>query len=175
MTRSKGCWIDELTPAELGTLDVIERDMVLSELEHRGKRLAELETTTLLATVLLATTPPPSNEMPIDPTALAEEIAKRVAERLGSGRMADIYTTRKGGPHIPGKSRDWMLRRVKEMPGARKVDKDWQIARTDFEQWLTNQDAIMCRRAVPTANRTPNNVRDIAEAALARAGLRPTR
>ncbi len=90
--------------------------------------------------------------------------------------MADIYTTRTGGPHIPGKSRDWMLRRVKEMPGARKVHKDWQIARTDFEQWLTNQDVIMCKKAVtPTANTTTSNVRDIAEAALARAGLRATK
>jgi hypothetical protein len=177
VTHPKGCWIDELTPAELGTLDVIEQDMVVSELEHRGRRLAELETTALLATVLLATTPPPSNEMALDPTALADRIAERVADRLGSGRTADIYTTRKGGPHIPGKSRDWMLRRIKEMPGARNVGKDWQITHADYERWLMEQDVSTCKAAaVPLGvNKTPGNVRDIAEAALARAGFRATK
>jgi len=170
-----GCWIDRMIGSELASLDDIERDMVLSELAVRRRRLAELETTALLATLLIAAPPPPQPTF-CDENVLADRIADRVAERLGSGRTADIYTTRKGGPHAPGKSRDWMLRRVKEMPGARKIGKDWQITRADYESWLAGQDTAACRAAASApVSVTPNNIRSIAEAALARAGFRATK
>jgi hypothetical protein len=173
--QAHGCWIDRLTPEELGDLDPLDRMIVVDELRFRGKQMQRLQDECSLVAALITVTPiPPVRDL--DTGVLADQIAERVAERLGSGRTADIYTTRKGGPHAPGKSRDWMLRRVKEMPGARKIGKDWQITRADFERWVTEQDMTSCKAVPPrTVKTTPNNVRDIAEAALARAGLRPTK
>ncbi len=181
MSTRNLCWIDKLVPEELATLDGIDGMMVVDELRFRREQMLKFQSETFLMATMLALVPVqaqvPQQVQAIDAEALADHIAERVADRLGSGRTADIYTTRKGGPHIPGKSRDWMLRRIKEMPGARNVGKDWQITHADYERWLTERDMTKCKAAArPTGvNKTPSNVRDLAEAALARAGFRATK
>lgn len=57
---------------------------------------------------------------------------------------ATVYTTRNGGPHIPGKPPHWTKRNLKRMPGARKVGRDWQITPENYERWLANEDAKRC-------------------------------
>jgi hypothetical protein len=84
---------------------------------------------------------------------------------------AEVYSSNKRGPHIPGKSRQWMVRNVRTMPGARKVGRDWTISRTDCERWMTEKDVQECRAATTPA---PTSAREIALNALARAGLRAT-
>jgi hypothetical protein len=66
---------------------------------------------------------------------------------LGAGRVAaqsaasdTYYTSRKGGPYIPGKSRAWMLRHARTIPGARKIGRDWVIKASDFEAYLVQRD-----------------------------------
>lgn len=74
---------------------------------------------------------------------LIEAIAERVATKINSA-PARIYTTNKRGPHIPGKSRRWMLTHVKTMAGARKVGRDWEIDISDYEAWASTEDARRC-------------------------------
>lgn len=56
-----------------------------------------------------------------------------------------IYTTHKSGPHLPGKSRRWMLDHVEKMPGAQKAGRDWTISAVDFSKWLADEDARLAR------------------------------
>jgi len=79
--------------------------------------------------------------------SLLDEIADRVADRLlarldrSSSTSVVVYSTHKHGPHLPGKSRRWMLEHVRKMPGARKVGRDWVIAPADYEAWVRAEDS----------------------------------
>lgn len=80
---------------------------------------------------------------PLD--AMAEIIADRVLSKLlvrGIVNVATpkVYTTHKAGPHIPGKSRRWMLDHLKSIAGARKVGRDWEIDVADYEAWAKAAD-----------------------------------
>jgi hypothetical protein len=92
-----------------------------------------------------------------------------------NGVPADgFYSSRKGAPHLPGKSRRWMLDHAREIPGASKVGRDWVIPHAAYERWRAEQDAARCRATASI--RTPDaDARTIAERTLANAGLRPTR
>lgn len=106
--------------------------------------------------------------------ALLNEIADRVSERLlrkiGTSTVT-VYTTAKDGPHVPGKSRAWMLRHVKTMPGARRVGRDWIISADDFQRWATAMDAARAR----APKRVPADVEALADEYLAEAGYRPSK
>jgi hypothetical protein len=104
--------------------------------------------------------------------ALADRIAEAVACRLGAASSAEVYSTSKLGPHVPGKSRDWMLRNVKRMRGAVKVGRDWQITRTDFLAWRREEDAADVRMTVKRAIIEPDD-EALASEALRNAGYRP--
>jgi len=97
-------------------------------------------------------------------TAAAEELSP-----LLEG-PATVYTTNKIGPHLPGKTRSWMITNVKRMPGRRKVGRDWIISPADYQAWLTDQDTTACRDE-PSGD----DAHAIAQTTLANAGLRPTR
>ena len=71
---------------------------------------------------------------------LAEALAERVAKKLGHVATA-IYTTAKRGPHCPGKSRTWMLKNIRSMPGAKKVGRDWIIGADEYARWAAAKDA----------------------------------
>lgn len=101
---------------------------------------------------------------------LAERLAERVAAKLGHVAVA-VYTTAKRGPHCPGKSRTWMLRNVRSMPGAKKVGRDWLISAEDYQRWAAAKDAG--RRAVESAS-PANSVDAVTDAFLREAGLRRT-
>ncbi len=78
-----------------------------------------------------------------------------------------VFTTHKSGLHLPGKSRRWMLDHIRDMPGARKTGRDWEISATDFEAWKRAQDIRVVRLA--TARRPPKPVEvsvDLAEMEL---------
>ncbi|HEY2517659.1 MAG TPA: hypothetical protein VGI39_42610 [Polyangiaceae bacterium] len=104
--------------------------------------------------------------------ALADRVAEIIAARLGAIASAEVYSTSKAGPHIPGKSRDWMLRHIKTMRGAVKVGRDWQIARVDFVAWQQARDAAHVRRE---SKRAIIELDDeaLADEALRNAGYRP--
>ena len=104
--------------------------------------------------------------------AIAERVAERVAKKLGHVAAA-IYTTAKRGPHIPGRSRSWMLKHVRAMPGAQKTGRDWIISADDYRRWAAAQDAARVRRA--TAADAPVGPEALAEAYLSELGFRPTR
>ncbi len=90
---------------------------------------------------------------PVNLDTLLDEIADRVAERLLpklksiSPPAAVVYTTHKSGPHIPRKSRRWMLEHISKMPGARKVGRDWLISAADYDAWQAAEDARRCALA----------------------------
>jgi hypothetical protein len=103
---------------------------------------------------------------------LIEAVAERVAKKLGRpSEVTVVYTTHKSGPNIPGKTREWMLRRIKTMPGSRRVGRDWTIRATDYETWAAAQDCSRVRSRAPSL---PMSMDDIAyaDAMLAKAGLR---
>lgn len=79
---------------------------------------------------------------------LLDVVVERLAKRLAVARDVQaplVFTTHKDGPHIPGKSRRWMLEQIKAMPGARKVGRDWQILAKDYEAWAMAEDERRCR------------------------------
>lgn len=78
---------------------------------------------------------------------LADKIAERLSERPASA-LPLIYTSSKRGPHFPGKSRRWTKEKIRHMPGARKVGRDWEITSTDYEAWKAEQDAAHVRSEV---------------------------
>lgn len=83
-----------------------------------------------------------------------DRIAARVVAKLRLVPPPDPthYTTSKAGPHIPGKSRRWMLDHVCLIPGARKEGRDWVIAIAAYEAWATREDLRKCGvRKVQTA------------------------
>ncbi len=102
---------------------------------------------------------------------LADAIAERIVARVGTATKT-VYTTSKRGPHCPGKSRDWMLRHIKNMAGARKVGRDWEIDATDFAQWARARDTDRCRRPAPPI---AGDIETLADAYLEAAGYRVTR
>ncbi len=102
---------------------------------------------------------------------IADRVAERVAAKLGHIAVA-VYTTARRGPHVPGKSRDWMRRNVRAMPGSRKVGRDWIISSDDYQKWAAAHDVGTRRVAKVTPS---SSVEALAEAALATAGYRPTR
>lgn len=102
---------------------------------------------------------------------LADRVADRIVAKMG-GATKVVYTTSKRGPHAPGKSRAWMLRMVRTMPGARKVGRDWCIDASDFERWATARDAASFRAP---AKRVPTDVDELAALYLAEAGFRSTK
>jgi hypothetical protein len=85
-----------------------------------------------------------------------------------------FYSSRKGAAHLPGKSRRWMLDHAREIPGARKVGRDWIVPCTAYNRWLAEEDAARCRATTPI-HTVDGHARAIAERTLANAGLRPTR
>jgi hypothetical protein len=85
------------------------------------------------------------------------------------------YSSRKGSVHLPGKSRRWMREHAREIPGARKVGRDWIVSHEAYVRWLTEQDTARCRAAVVRSPSLEVEARLIAERTLANAGLRPTR
>lgn len=88
----------------------------------------------------------------------------------------EFYTTHKGGPHLPGKSRHWMVRNARTIPGAHKVGRDWIVPRAAYEAWLTALDARQCATATAPAHTTSStNAHEIALRGLERAGYRPTK
>jgi hypothetical protein len=110
---------------------------------------------------------------PPDPSTLATDVAERVVERLGvRGALADVYTSAKSGPGIPGKSHRWMLRSMPTMRGAQKVGRDWQITRTAYEAWLRARDTSAVRRVTQT--RIPDD-EALADEALRMAGYRSSK
>jgi hypothetical protein len=104
--------------------------------------------------------------------ALAGRVAEIVAAQLGTVAGTEIYSTSKVGPRIPGKSRDWMLRHVKDMKGALKVGRDWQISRTDLIAWQRARDATQVRGSPKRAIMLPDD-EALADEALRNAGYRP--
>jgi hypothetical protein len=112
---------------------------------------------------------------PLDP--FIDEIAKRVAKEvllaLQSAPTTTIaYTTSKGGPNPPGKTRAWALRMVKGMPGAHKVGRDWVISVVDYERWVQAMDSSRPRRR---AERPTTEEEQLADRCLAEAGYRATK
>jgi hypothetical protein len=103
---------------------------------------------------------------------LAARLAVHVLKELSGTAEGATYTSRKGGPHIPGKSRAWMLRHIKTMPGSRKVGRDWIIGKDDFDRWAAAHDTAR-RRSDPTrlAKASMDDV-DWADACLAENGIR---
>lgn len=123
----------------------------------------------------------PPQAAPLQPID-ADAIAERLAERIRPARIADVYTSSKVGPNIPGKSRDWMLRHIGEIPGAHKVGRDWIVTRVDYERWLTAKDTARFRttpvRKAPAparAESAEDRRRRLVEEMFAREGLRPTK
>jgi len=108
--------------------------------------------------------------------ALVEEIAERIAEcvvaRIGN-TIKTVYTTAQRGPWAPGKSRSWMLRNIKTMPGARRAGRDWVIDSADYDRWCTARDAASFRK--PTHVFSSKSDEELADRYLAEAGFRPTK
>jgi hypothetical protein len=109
----------------------------------------------------------------------ADALAARLLSRIG-GHAANaplVYTTHKRGPHVPGKTRAWMLRHVKTMLGSRKVGRDWTIAAADYEAWETAQDTSRVRSRVPSSAAVAGAQDDVAfaDACIAAAGYRVPR
>lgn len=102
---------------------------------------------------------------------LADRVAERVAQKLGHVAVA-VYTTAKRGPHIPGKSRAWMLKHARSMPGARKVGRDWIIGADDYQRWAAAKDAGR-RAALPSP--AASGPEALADRYLADLGFRPAR
>ncbi len=107
---------------------------------------------------------------------LADMVAERIAKKLGGipqigGHV--VYTTNKIGPHIPGKTRVWMRRMVKQMPGARKVGRDWTISAADYNVWAAANDTSR-RRSAPPMEESNDDV-EYANACIANAGYRVSR
>jgi hypothetical protein len=87
---------------------------------------------------------------------------------------ATVYTTRNGGPHIPGKSPSWTKCNLKRMPGARKVGRDWQITPENYERWVANEDAKRC--AATTSKAKPMlDAYEVARRGLATLPVRKTK
>jgi hypothetical protein len=94
---------------------------------------------------------------------LAEKIAERVVERVlvRLGRLPaeperpTAYTTHKSGPHLPGKTRRWMLDHARNIPGAKKVGRDWVISVEDYEAWCKAEDTRRCAGKRDRAVRAP--------------------
>lgn len=88
---------------------------------------------------------------------LADAVAERVAKKLKptTGAPVVVYTTNKSGPHLPGKTRRWMLDHIRLIPGAKKVGRDWEITAADWEAWKASGDM----RLVRAADATPRHVR----------------
>ncbi len=84
----------------------------------------------------------------------------------------DYYTSRKSGPHIPGKSRSWMLRQVRSIPGARKIGRDWVIKVSDFESYLVEQDTARIKKAYGAKASTDSTDEALVEEAMQINGLR---
>lgn len=156
--------------------------------KHRESRLRALlqEATRLLAapkrerlrrrrrTASVATAPPvdPFATMVVPGAPYTFPDAKPARECASNAdTLADVYTSKKGGPHLPGKSRPWMVRNAKTIPGARKVGRDWVVAHADWERWLAEQDA---RRCMPRA-RQPEAREIAAKAVASLLNMRPTK
>lgn len=82
---------------------------------------------------------------------IIEAVAVRVAEKLGQSPLTAVYTTHKRGPHFPGKTRDWMLRVIKTMPGAQRIGRDWTIRAADYDAWASAEDTRRCANPRPLA------------------------
>lgn len=98
--------------------------------------------------------------------ALADMIADRVAARFQ--RPVTIYSTSARGPWIAGKTRAWMLRNVKTMPGAIRVGRDWTISHDDVEKWSRLKDVAEHKAPV-------SNVEELAKKYLRDDGSRFTK
>jgi hypothetical protein len=118
---------------------------------------------------------------PLDPflgdvlDLLAERVAERVLERMGPKAVQVAYTTAKHGPHIPNKTRRWMMTWVRKMPGARKVGRDWHISAEDYEAWSRAEDERRCSTPRPPLARTGKLTSSSDEAELAHRAERSLR
>ncbi|WP_394849822.1 hypothetical protein LZC95_20490 [Pendulispora brunnea] len=109
------------------------------------------------------------------PDHVVENLLRKLAELLiphiRSAGATVVYSTSKRGPHCPGKSRSWMLRHIKTIPGARQIGRDWVIDAADFDQWARANDARRFRKAAPVAG----DAQSLATQFLRAAGFRPTK
>jgi hypothetical protein len=103
--------------------------------------------------------------------ALAARVAEIIGAQVGAVAKTEVYSTSKLGPHVPGKTRDWMIRHVKHMKGAVKIGRDWQISRADFVAWQGARDAVHVRGVVKRGIIAPDD-EALADEALRNAGYR---
>jgi hypothetical protein len=64
------------------------------------------------------------------------------------------YTTNKRGALPPGKSRRWLRDRAAEIPGARKVGRDWTVSAADFDRWAAARTPKRTAPVVPLRTAT---------------------
>ncbi|WP_394845236.1 hypothetical protein LZC95_50435 [Pendulispora brunnea] len=112
---------------------------------------------------------------------IAERIAERVVARIGNTAKT-VYTTSKRGPHAPGKSRGWLQRHIKTMPGARQAGRDWVIDSADYDRWCTSRYTKslppaprIAIRSESVGSTSEDELQKLADECLAEAGFRPTR
>ena len=111
---------------------------------------------------------------------LIEEIADRVAKKVlvalqSAPTTTTAYTTAKGGPNPPGKTRAWALRNVKTMPGAKRIGRDWVIPVVDYDRWATAQDANRVTRRPAKGPTVSDADERYADECLAQAGYRSSK
>jgi hypothetical protein len=79
---------------------------------------------------------------------LADAVAQRVIAKIGGhANTPTVYSSHKEGPHLPSKTRRWMVKNLRFMPGSYKVGRDWLIAPEAYEAWKTAEDTR--RQAMP--------------------------
>jgi hypothetical protein len=117
---------------------------------------------------------------------VADRVASRVEDRLVERGLvgATFYTTAKGGALPPGRTRRWLMRNAKLVPGARKEGRNWIVSRTDWEHFAAARDEEQVRARVQRAAARPREcahsgvdsraVDELADAALIAAGYRFT-
>jgi hypothetical protein len=101
---------------------------------------------------------------------IEEAVAERLASKLGPPQagLPVVYTTNKRGPHPPGKTRRWLSDRIKSMPGARKVGRDWEISLANYEAWATAADRARVRSSDPPRRPPLAKVESVDDAELMR-------
>ena len=119
---------------------------------------------------------------PEQAAAFLQAFAKLVAKEILAEMTAPAthYGTRKGATLPPGKSRAWALREMPTMPGAKKIGRDWVIAVSDFDAWVTKEATERAvtasrpglRRGQPANDTPPEDVEALVERSLAANGLR---
>ena len=72
--------------------------------------------------------------------------------RAATPNKTEYYTSGKRGPHPPGKTGRWLREHAHEIPGARRVGRDWVVTIEEFDAWTgSRQQKASARRAQPVA------------------------